>query len=162
MQLIGKERTEAIKKERQLNLCMTMADIGRKFGVTREDVRQVLSKAGLPTRKWKQSFICSYCGKLLTGHGSMFCSRECYKNYHRVELQCDQCGQLFRRRLSEVRATLKRRFENRSESKLWFCGHKCQGYWLATNYGFGAYPAHANHYKEKLGNNFSEVGIYGS
>ena len=55
---------------RKGNPCMTLKQIGDRVGVTRERVRQVLSRAGLPTRALvspKLRYECPGCGKLLLG-----------------------------------------------------------------------------------------------
>ena len=50
---------------RKSDLCMSSSDIARKVGVSRERVRQILSKRKLSTSKYIQKdFICNYCGNV--------------------------------------------------------------------------------------------------
>jgi len=121
--MVANLRVESIIKERKNNLCATMQDIGIKYGVSRERVRQILCRAGLPTKKWVQMYQCNQCGKEMRRKG-VFCSRQCEHQYHSVTLVCRNCKKEFARRASLTRWSLR---YGRKEDKDWFCSNKCKG-----------------------------------
>ncbi len=63
--MINNLRDYNLVKMREGNPSMTLEEIGRKFGLTRERTRQILSKYGTPTRH-KEPFLCHHCGKDLS------------------------------------------------------------------------------------------------
>ena len=102
------------------------ADLARRLGVSRERVRQLRNKMGLPTEHWLANKTCPVCGKVFQpkGSGRQFCSRDCSHRSQslraRVERTCEECGKTFYRRLSEVKAGRPARF----------CSHRCGAHFL--------------------------------
>lgn len=90
---------------RKRNPCMTLAQIGSRVGRTRERVRQILSRAGLPTRALvlpKLRYECPGCGRLLRGPNSG--CRTCMMG----TFVCDGCGKEFQRRVAQQRSMFKK------------------------------------------------------
>jgi len=122
----------SVKKTREANRCATLQQIGDKYGVTKERVRQILSREQLPTRAIIERKIvyCLHCGKETPN--LKFCSHECQQAYHSVEAVCSQCGRMFSLRQSELIARTKH-----NTTGLLFCSKQCYGKWFGTNYGRG-------------------------
>ena len=74
--------------------------------------------------------ICWYCGQSFTappgqdrrnaGSQRVFCSMDCWRNYSRVELACEQCGNIFV--VQRHRKDIAR-----------FCTHTCYATWLSLH-----------------------------
>jgi len=138
-------RTKVIEL-RVNNPCWSATHIAEMVGLSRERVGQILRGNGLPTtsvqygKKYKVEMECNHCHKKFQGdRHSLFCSLKCVSDYHRVDLVCEICGVVFKRRYGEIRS---RYCEGRDTTDHIFCSKKCQGKWLATTYGFGVYPEH--------------------
>ena len=127
--------TEIVIKERKLNPCATLEQIGQKADVCRERVRQILNKKRLPTRHFVQHYICLQCGKNLAYRKQPFCSKECRVIYNMIPMECSECGTVFYREKSFAFARLIR-----NKSGAMFCSKQCQGKYCAKNYGFVAHP----------------------
>ena len=123
---------QGVKKTREANPCATLQQIGDKYGVTREWVRQILSQEGLPTAAIieKHLIYCLNCGKETST--PKFCNLDCFSAYHHIEVVCSQCDKLFPLRRSTLIAHVKR-----NTSGLLFCSMRCQGKWASKNYGWG-------------------------
>lgn len=144
-QLRKLELRNAVIKLREQYPCMNMGEIGKRVGVCRERVRQILKSEKLPTRCIKQKRLCPQCGKELIKH-KKFCSPECRYNYHHVLVECScGCGELFRRGVSYLNRAGK---DPRYNGKC-FKNRIHYGKWFAKNYGFGAFPEHAFYYKKE-------------
>lgn len=124
---------------RKSNPCASLGQIGRKLGITRERVRQILTSEKLPTRHITLHYVCNQCGKVMTKGQKIFCSIECFRAFHHITLICDECGKPFSRLMSDAVNQFK---QGNKENKKLFCSKKCQGLWLAHNYGFGMFPQH--------------------
>ncbi len=116
---------------RKTNPCATLQTISDKVGVTSERVRQILKKNELPTRRWRQTYLCIVCGKEIVVHyrksyHSPFCSNECNYEYHHIILMCHKCGKSFSRRVSDFLS-----YPSRSNSiKVYtFCSRECYHQW---------------------------------
>ncbi len=126
-------RTLQIIAMRKNNPCATLQQIGDKFSVSRELVRQVLSRDQLPTRHYvkHQLYQCLNCGKP-TLH-KRYCSNECSYEYTHPLVECDQCHRLFHRWQSYL-------IRQSQQHTHYFCSKKCYGKYLATHYGFSVHP----------------------
>ncbi len=109
----------------------TLAQIGSRFGVTREYARQVLRDASVPTRavgtlcyNYPHQRFCLNCGKVRVPSKKEFCSRKCRSEYATIQVACAQCGVLFQL----LRGSLIFRV---SRQKNFFCSHQCsvKYYW---------------------------------
>lgn len=137
---------------RQKNPCASLDQIAiavsEKSGkprVSRERIRQVLDKAGAPT-KGTFPYTCLYCDKTfqvtryarLRGVGLECCSDECRKAFSTATLVCDECGETITRPVWLLQRRIKK------TGQRWvFCNRHCQGVYLGKHYGFGAYPDHS-------------------
>jgi hypothetical protein len=115
---------------RSANPEMKAADIAREIGISREGVRQILNKIGLPTKVGiAPILLCEFCKVENISRGnSKFCSRKCYAASKYIYLKCMDCGIDFKRREKLHATNLKR-----GQSYI-FCGRSC----------FGRYFGHLN------------------
>ena len=114
-----------IKRMRRNNPCSTLVQIGDKYGVTRERVRQILKEAMLPTRavgnlcyNISNQHFCLNCGKVRVHGKAKFCSLECRKEYTTIQIACTQCGLLIQLFQSSIMVRINK-FKNL------FCSHRC-------------------------------------
>ncbi len=121
---------ESVCATRKRNPCATLEEIGQKYNVSRERIRQVLSKHGLSTKALVIKSACMNCNKVIY-KSQKFCSRECQHEYARIPVACQQCGKIFKRYQSEITY----RFRENSEHRF-FCSRKCLGGWVGVRYGF--------------------------
>lgn len=122
--------------ERLASPCATLETIGKKTGVTRQRVDQILKDEGLPTRHQRQTWLCNYCRKVMS-RNRLFCSTECFHEYHYVWLACEECGCLFSRKLSQVRHTLTNPHGS-GDKALFFCTKRCKSRHAGKYYGIGS------------------------
>lgn len=123
-----------IIRARRNNPCATLEGIGRCFGITGERVRQILSKAGKPTRAYHQHYLCIQCGKSIgtLWHRKRFCSRQCQHDYGHIKIACIICGKLREYRICELIWNLK---HGQHSTDKFFCSKQCQGRWLGREHG---------------------------
>ena len=127
------------------NPCATLEELGKKLGVSRERVRQVLKESKVVNVKAyheKKLVYCLNCGT--ETDNQQFCSRDCWKKYKTIEVACSQCHGLFTIGQADLIARTKRH----SISQI-FCSYKCNGQWAGTNYGFAAHPENVTKNIEK-------------
>lgn len=126
---------------RQKSPCLSSQDIAKKLGVSRERIRQILSRENLPVRRVRTfKYKCNHCGK--PTNNRLFCSMKCQSDYHTISLTCDFCGKLFNRKSYAEQRNI--RIHN---SELIFCTKQCQGSWLANNHGFVVHPKNRGYAK---------------
>ena len=112
---------------------MTLTEIGRWVGVSRQAVWKMVRRAGLSVRKRRQYHaLCPQCGGLFTvppsaiRKGRRFCSLECaYASRRRVEalsFVCQECGEIYTRMPYQVRGRTR------------WCSNVCRGRWLKRTY----------------------------
>ena len=112
---------------RSTDLSVTMSEIGRMVGISRQRVYQILNEEGLatkhPTKKYQ--YRCPECGAIST---RKFCCVECKKRWQQVPVICSGCGKLFFRNQS--------RFLNyyRYHNDVLFCSKECTGKWLSKQF----------------------------
>lgn len=126
-----------IIRARRDNPCATLAEIGTRYSITRERVRQVLSKAGKPTRAYHQTYLCIRCGKDIGRVEGLFCSQQCRHDYGHIKIACTYCGKL---REYSVKDLIWRIKHGQHSHNLFFCSKHCQGKWFAEIHGFIAHP----------------------
>lgn len=118
-----------VRELRSAYLCMTMSEIAKKVGVSRQRVYQILQKDGFPTKHQhyvrKNLYECPVCG---TTSEHKFCSDACKNKWQQIPVICSRCGKLF----SRNRRVLLRNY--RRHSRALFCSRYCIGMWLAENY----------------------------
>lgn len=127
---------DKLAKMRWTNPCATLQEMGDRFGVSKERVRQVLNEMDLPTRHFseKKMVSCLKCGNPIK-EGKEFCDRECQNDYNTILITCSQCGNLMERKACKTLLT-----ENKIRLGYkgnFFCSKRCQGFWLAENHGYG-------------------------
>ena len=113
----------------------TLESIGDEVGVSRERVRQVLSKEGIKTSKDVPT--CADCGVVL--HPSVvkpytnpktnqrYC-KNCRHSMLYGTYKCDTCGKEVKRKKSQIR--------NRQQRHV-FCDRTCLGKYVGTHYARG-------------------------
>lgn len=140
------KRKLAMVSTRLRNPCATLEQIGGKFGVSKERVRQVLSEANAPTKsiRIKNQYHCLNCGKLIQTQGKKFCSHECQHLYSQIPIKCSECGEIFHISKSQLFAR-----ETRRKVEGYWCSKQCFGKWLSRNHGFIKHPENRGHAKRK-------------
>ena len=86
--VVNKQRVFALREEHP---DWTLDAIGQEVGVTRERVRQILKKGGMPTKAKRTPRLCSVC-KIRVETSRKFCSSECRKKNSSITFQCSFCG----------------------------------------------------------------------
>jgi len=115
---------------RQFYPSMTLEAIGERFNVSRERIRQILKKAGLPTKAQILRKYCLHCGKKRKNRYRNYCSKACYHYDTHTLIPCDVCG-----RLSEYHIKRVLWLQARGKQQHFFCSKHCNGIWLGKNYG---------------------------
>jgi hypothetical protein len=101
-------RTQKILDFSRAHPALSLAEVGRRFGVTREWVRKVLRREGINQRArstLRQWLLCDYCRRHFVAprsqvlRGRRFCSRTCAYAFrrvtHRAVRQCVVCQKTF-------------------------------------------------------------------
>lgn len=114
---------------RKANPCLTTAAIGRKVGLSKQRVWQILSAAGLPTKAWRQKYACWRCGAGLKKPVKRGLCPRCFEESRRLEAICDVCGRHFLREVSVVRRAAKKGYEH------FFCSRQCLGRFVGETFG---------------------------
>lgn len=104
-------------------------------------IEQTLAKVGIivPT--------CIDCGERLRGKLWEGRCRLCYLKSRWIEIECNYCLKLFKRRQSEIIS-----HTGKHNQKHFFHNRQCLGHWLAKNYGFGS-PRETDKQRKVKGNN---------
>lgn len=110
-----------------------LAAIGLKFGVTREWIRQQAKILGMLSGVSRRPH-CAGCGKIMENKTK---AEFCYA-CRWMEIPCDTCGKLIRRRIAEV---AYRTLQEKRPQKYWFCNNSCKGSHAGKTYGFGPQQA---------------------
>ena len=121
----GQTKSQVLSLRSQ-NPQLRATEIALQVGVSRERVRQILQKAGLPTSFISGPHRCGSCGKTLTYNVRKFgMCMSCLKASRHSQVYegfiCEICGQPFERRMAEVRVAQKRVLRIR------WCSKACQG-----------------------------------
>ena len=141
---------ERVLSLRAKNPCATLQEVAAAVGVTRERVRQILLRAGEPTRHHVERAlnVCMECGK--PTQKEVFCGMDCRHNHAWPLVACDGCGVLFRKSASDINAQARARaagkvikmpdgattvYKGRN-----FHSRQCFGAWLGRTVGFVAHP----------------------
>lgn len=134
---------------RKQNPCLSLREIAVLISkttgeeVSRQRIYQVLKKAGVKTRgRFPRIHICNYCGNKFKTLGKryLFCSRQCYRDYYTVTLECINCKVLFKRTSHQASQAL---FHPDCNGSGPFCSHRCFGQYMGNNHGFRAHPENA-------------------
>jgi hypothetical protein len=117
---------------------MTLSEIARLVGISRQRVFQILQKEGLATKHLvmkinKYQYHCLECGKIST---NKFCSDECQNQWQQIPIVCTGCGKLFFRNVHRFLANYH--YHNNAL----FCSKDCQSKWIGEHYGFKSHPNH--------------------
>ena len=87
-------RNQKIVAFKEAHPCITMAEIGRHYGLTRERVRQIIKKeTGISYGQiTKPRRLCLNCGQSCKKLGYTYCSTACHNEARRVTLKCYTAG----------------------------------------------------------------------
>ena len=129
-------RNQKIAEFKKKNPCVTLAEIGKHYGISAERVRQIIKKAtgkgcGQMT---KPRPLCLNCGLPCKQLTHIYCSRKCYNEARLVTMECYTCGKLFTRRQSQVMRTAT---SPEYKTKRYYCSKKCSGVQFGLEYGWG-------------------------
>ncbi len=129
----GQATRDAIVALREENPCMKATDMAIRLGVSRERIRQLLVKLDLQTSFIATIRYCEQCEGPIPSNPrrSKYCSRKCYSDSRHSMYVCDDCGKLFRRRISLVITHEARGYQYK------FCDRRCLGSYAGTHWGWG-------------------------
>ena len=130
----------------------TLQEIGDKFGISREWVRQILVKHNVtkpdagPVAKTRP---CKFigCQNRHTTKGARYCDEHAYTSYggqHSLSAQfriltCSYCGKQYQRSEYYLKfAMYPHRLRNGPTQRWTFCSKTCQGKLLGRDFGFAA------------------------
>ncbi len=107
-----------ISKYRQENPTLTLAEIGKKFGVSRQYIHKVLKQTNTPTKRAKKQTVkyCLICGK--NGSRSV-CTGKCHFQYYNIKVNCASCRISFYRKRGQIVSKY-----NRGYNKI-YCSRRC-------------------------------------
>jgi hypothetical protein len=127
--LRGSDTRKQVRKLRSANLSMTMSEIAKRVGMSRQRVFQILREEGLPTKHCViiKKYQCLECGAV-SPH--KFCSDECKKKWREIPIICNGCGKLFFRDVTQFLHNY------RKHNHALFCSRNCANRWLGETYGF--------------------------
>ena len=126
-----------IIRARQNHPDATLNRIGKKYGVTREYVRQVLSEAGKQTKAEYQHYFCLQCGNDVGIVKRLWCNEQCRYEYQHIKKPCSYCGKI--KQYSKKYLAWEIEHGLHSPARF-FCSKRCHGKWLAETHGFIAHP----------------------
>ncbi|MFQ5793059.1 MAG: hypothetical protein ACE5JI_21520 [Acidobacteriota bacterium] len=110
---------------------MSVAELGRRVGVTRERARQVCEELDRdPPPKPSHKHTCTQCGVRLSNPTSKLC-QECYYPSPWLKLTCEHCGDTF------LRSNWEHRRRRCRGLQAVYCSKRCTGVAVGTHYGFG-------------------------
>jgi DNA-binding Lrp family transcriptional regulator len=107
----------AIEVYRRRNPYATQVEMAQAIGISRERVRQLLKKMGLPAVVKDPAkipnYYCAACGKPIDTPRSAkaahkFCDRACYYASRTVTVECFICSEIFPMQLSQWEVRLRR------------------------------------------------------
>ena len=111
--------------------CGAVSLLAAVFG---RDVDQLKALYGLPTKRP----LCPVCGNPIPIYNEIYCSIDCRKKDSWIELSCDICGILFKRRKSEIICRTNHPWALTGKTQQhWFCSRRCKSIFAGKTYGFG-------------------------
>jgi len=115
------KKKEAIKLQRLESPFVTLADIGRQVGVSRQYVYKVLVQSGIPTlrAKMQRYTICKVCNQRLENSLAKVHKGRCYGLYYYKLVHCYNCNATWHMK----RAVLKQK-ERRGDRHI-YCSRSC-------------------------------------
>ncbi len=120
----------------------SLDDVGKEFGVTRERIRQLRKKYGIPSfRVLKEKRYCLTCDRLLfaNNHG-IYC--RAHRPLAGQYVECGSCGKQFFLANYNITARTRpvHRLRTGPRTTPFFCSRSCYGKWWGTHYGYGMRP----------------------
>ena len=138
-------KSKAICLLRTQNPDMKAIEIARTLDISRERIRQILTKNNLPTKIEKSPRLirlCRWCSTPLPYWNKSGLCSTCYGNNrflsHRTILTCNGCGRHFFRQNGVTRAGAKRGY------RYIFCNRHCFGHYAGIHFGLGTRTKDAN------------------
>ena len=129
---------QSVIEERLNRPDATLQQIGDKYGVNKERVRQILAAENLSTHHQTPRYFCNCCGEIFHpqyNRSKTFCSRDCRKAYNTATLECEGCGRLY----SVSYASLIRNIVRYGQHHF-YCSRSCFGRVIGQRYGFRVHP----------------------
>ena len=101
---------EAIKFRRIESPYVTLADIGRQVGVSRQYVYEVLVRSGVPTLRAKMQHytICKVCDQRIENSLAKVHKGRCHGLYYYLVVHCYKCNSNWHMRRGEFKQKLER------------------------------------------------------
>lgn len=109
---------ELVQRIRQTYPASTASEISRILGISRERVRQLLSKAKLLTNFRLPNSLCLVCAGEIPAY-QKYCSRICQYSVHRITIKCAHCEKDFTISKSSYRI-------RREQNKNLYCSNWCR------------------------------------
>ena len=109
---------QPIQLYRQEHPTLTLAEIGKEFGVSRQYIHKVLKHTNTPTlrAKKKQVKYCLVCGSATT---RLVCKGRCSFDYYNIKVTCSWCRVPFYRKRGQIVDKY-----NRGYDKI-YCSRRC-------------------------------------
>ena len=97
----------------------SLSRIGKRCGITKQRVHQILNKHHQKTAGIKTYKLCANCGKCVITKRMTYCSDTCLHEYTHPYVSCRACGKLFRKSLYNI-------FRTEHD----YCSRKCQAVFM--------------------------------
>ena len=107
----------------------TQTSMAQELGCSKEWVRTLLIRLGLPTRAPTAPRLCPTCDAPIRARGRKYCSQPCRPQQAHQTLECPRCHSTFTRRAGTVPP-------GRVQPP--YCSRACRGADLGDRYGFGS------------------------
>ena len=114
----------------EIQLCKALNLIGAVFELGTDRLNALKQHYSIPV----PSRNCQCGAKLDVRNQTGFC-RTCYCKSLYIDVSCDWCGNLFKRRAKELVY-----FISKQGYQHCFCNRQCLGRWVAFHFGFTAHP----------------------
>ena len=116
----GKTYIEVCKLRRN-NVFLTMEDIAKEVGVSRQRVRAILLKEKLPTKSVtkRTAVYCKVC-KNPTPNGQVVCPGKCREEHYYTYVECRTCN----RKIRYLKSYMKTRIKF-GMNRYFYCSREC-------------------------------------
>lgn len=140
----GERNRQIAELAQSLGSGITLEEIGDKYRVTRERIRQILRRQGVhkPRSGMREPRECIAYGCTAIANARRKTCNDHYRKWaQRVTLTCTECGVDFERAASQHRpADFKNSLRTKVQTRF-FCSKRCHGGWMAHEHGWGSAQA---------------------